>query len=94
MSTSGAWTAYFDGSDVGLTREDIDGLWVDAANGDLYLSVLDAFTVSNGVSGNGGTIFVCAPGTLGATTTCTYRVYWNATTAGISKNIDGLFIQR
>ena len=30
-STSGAWSAHFDGSDVGLTREDIDGLWVDAA---------------------------------------------------------------
>jgi hypothetical protein len=93
-STSGAWSVHFDGSDVGLSREDIDGLWVDAANGDHYLSVLDAFTVDSGVSGNGGTIFVCDPGTLGATTTCTYRIYWNATTAGIPKNIDGFFIQR
>ena len=79
---------------MGLTREDVDGLWVDAASGDLYLSVLDAFTVGNGVSGNGGTIFVCDPGTLGATTTCAYSLYWSAAAAGIPKNIDGLFIQR
>ena len=93
-STAGTWAAHFDGSDVGLTREDVDGLWVDAANGDLYLSVLDAFNVGGGVSGDGGTIFVCDPGTLGATTTCVYRLYWSATAAGLPKGIDGLYIQR
>ena len=50
-STAGAWAVHFDGSDVGLTREDVDGLWVDGSNGDLYLSVLDAFNVGGGVSG-------------------------------------------
>ena len=50
-STAGAWAVHFDGSDVGLTREDVDGLWVDSSNGDLSLSVLDAFNVGGGVSG-------------------------------------------
>ena len=93
-STAGAWAVHFDGSDVGLTREDVDGLWVDSSNGDLYLSVLDAFNVGGGVSGDGGTIFVCDPGTLGTTTTCAYRTYWSAIAAGIAKGIDGLYIQR
>ncbi len=93
-STSGAWAMQFDGSDVALAREDIDGLWVDAGNGDLYLSVLDPFNLGGGIIGNGGTVFVCDPGTLGPTTTCAYRIYWDAVAAGIPKNIDGLYIQR
>ncbi len=93
VSTSGAWTWLFDGSDVGLKDEDIDALWIDPVNGELYLSVENTFSV-NGASGGGGTIFVCDPGTTGATTTCTYRPYWNAAAAGLSLNVDGVFIER
>jgi len=93
-TTSGAWTFFFDGSDVGLTREDVDAAWMDVSNGDLYLSVEDAFSLSGGVSGAGGSVFVCDPGTLGSTTTCAYRNYWNAAAVGLTTNVDGLFIQR
>lgn len=93
-TTSGTWSVFFDGSDVGLTKEDVDAAWMDASNGDLYLSVENSFNVGGGVSGAGGSVFVCDPGTLGATTTCAYRNYWNAADAGLTINIDGLFIER
>jgi hypothetical protein len=93
-TTSGTWAAYFDGSDVNLTKENVDALWVDAANGNLYLSVANAFNLGTGLTGGGGTIFVCDPGTLGATTTCMYSIYWDAAAAGLNKNVDGVYIQR
>src|SRR5690606_7729719 len=35
--SSGDWQLYFDGSRVGLANEDLNGLAIDPANGDLYL---------------------------------------------------------
>jgi hypothetical protein len=51
------------------------------------------FDLGGGVSGGGGTIFICAPGSLGSTTSCVYRLYWDAADVGITANIDGLYIQ-
>src|SRR5690606_15888328 len=93
-STSGAWSLYFQGADVGLLKENVDALWIDPLNGDIYLSLANGFTVGNGVTGNGSTIIVCDPGSLGETTTCTYRSYWDAADAGLNRNINGLYIQR
>ncbi len=93
-STSGTWELYFEGADVGLKNENIDGVWVDPQNGDLYLSVVNNFNVGGGVSGTGGTIFICTPGSLGADTTCAYRNYWSAKDAGVKQLMDGLYIQR
>lgn len=92
-STSGSWAFYFDGSDVGLGKENIDSLWIDPINGDIYLSVVNSFSVS-GASGGGGTIFVCDPGTLGDTTSCSYSRYWDVVENGLNVNITGLYIQR
>ncbi len=93
-STSGSWSLYFEGADVGLASENVDAVWVDPANGDIYLSVVNRFDVGSGVSGSGSVIFICDPGSLGPTTTCTYRPFWDAADAGLNKNISGLFIQR
>ena len=38
--TSGAWSVYFDGSDVNLSSADLDALWVDGS-GNLFLSLGD-----------------------------------------------------
>ena len=76
---------YFDGSDVGLSNtsnEDVNGVWVDAT-GKIYLTTLGNFSVS-GVSGDGSDIFVCTPGTLGSTTTCTLAMYWDGSVNGFS----------
>ena len=92
--TSGTWATYFDGSDVELTdtAEDIDALWLNA-NGDIYLSTNGSFTVT-GASGDGASIFVCTPITLGDATSCTYTLFWDGTANGLSgANIDGLSIE-
>ena len=84
-TTSGTWAMYFDGSDVGLastSNEDVNGVWVDAA-GKIYLTTLGNFSVT-GVSGDGSDIFVCTPGTLGSTTTCTWAMYWDGSINGFS----------
>lgn len=80
---AGSWTLLFDGShNAGLTAEDIAGASV-AANGDIYLSLLDNFNVG-GVSGTAADVIICAPGSLGAlNTTCTYTKFWNATAFGL-----------
>ncbi|MFT3893208.1 MAG: choice-of-anchor Q domain-containing protein [Anaerolineales bacterium] len=94
-STSGSWSTYFDGSDVGLSNtvsEQINGIWIDLSTGKIYLTTSGAFSVT-GVSGNGSDIFICTPGVLGATTTCTYSTYWQGTSAGFgSQDTDGIHI--
>ena len=92
-STAGAWSLLFDGSDVKLAVEDIDALWIDPANGDLYLSVNNGFNLGT-VKGNGGDVFVCDPGALGPTTSCTYRSFWSSYAVGLKVNVDGVFVQR
>ena len=87
-ATSGTWAMYFDGSDVGLSNtsnEDVNGAWVDGA-GRIYLTTLGSFSVS-GVSGDGSDIFVCTPGQLGSTTTCTWAMYWDGSVQGFSGEV-------
>lgn len=93
-NTSGTWSLYFDGSDVGLTSsgEDLFGLWADHANSKLYLSTHDNFSVP-GASGDEDDIFVCTYSSLGATTACTFSVVWDGDSAGFDDDaIDGLSI--
>ncbi|MCA9971721.1 MAG: hypothetical protein KC425_15960 [Anaerolineales bacterium] len=95
-TTSGSWALYFDGSDVGLntsSSEDVNGTWVDGSSGDIYLSTLGAFSVS-GASGDGADIFVCNPGSLGSSTSCTFSPYWDGSANGFAGEIaDGIHIQ-
>ncbi|MEZ4866506.1 MAG: M14 family metallopeptidase [Caldilineaceae bacterium] len=96
-TTSGAWSLYFDGSDVGLAdaiSEDVRGIWVDGTSGKLYLSTAGAFSV-NGAAGGGADIFTCTPVSLGNTTTCTFGpgLYWEGSAHGFgSESLDGMSI--
>ncbi|MEW5988320.1 MAG: glycoside hydrolase family 13 protein [Chloroflexota bacterium] len=89
-TTSGTWALYFDGSDVGLTAttEDIWGTWLDSATSQIYLSVSGAFSVT-GASGDGADVFICAPGSLGSTTTCTFGpgLYWDGSANGYAGEV-------
>jgi len=89
------WALYFDGSDVGLntsSSEDINGVWVDPANNQVYLSTVGSFSVT-GASGDGSDIFICTPGSLGSTTSCTFSAYWDGSSNGFSGEItDGVEI--
>ena len=94
-TTSGTWTMYFDGSDVGLAdtvNEDLGGVWINGSSGQIYLSTLGAFSVT-GAAGDGADIFICTPGTLGSTTTCIYGpgLYWDGSVNGFAGQVvDGL----
>jgi hypothetical protein len=96
-TTTGTWSLYFDGSDVDLSNsssEDIAGVWVDSASGDIYLTTLGSFSVS-GLSGGQADIFICTLSSLGSTTACTYSGYFDGTAAGIgSESTDGIHIQQ
>jgi len=93
--TSGSWSMYFDGSDVGLSdssSEDINGVWIDSATGEIYLSTVGSFAVE-GSSGDGGDVFICVPSALGETTSCTFGpgLYWDGSASGFGEEvIDGL----
>ncbi len=94
--TSGTWSLYFDGSDVGLadtSNEDIDALDVDP-NGNIYLSTLGDFSVP-GVSGSNEDVFVCSPTSVGSNTACNYSsaLYFDGSVWGQDANdIDGFNI--
>jgi hypothetical protein len=79
----GVWTLRFDGShNAGLAAEDVAAAAV-AANGDIYLSVLDGFNVG-GINGNAADVFICTPGSLGAlNTTCAYSLFWDVAAYGL-----------
>lgn len=81
--TSGTWSIFFDGSDVGLatsSSEDVDALDVDA-NGLIYLSTLGDFSVT-GISGFDEDVFICTSTSLGSVTACTYSptLYFDGST--------------
>lgn len=88
-NTTGTWSMYFDGSDVGLgetNSEDLNAGWIDSATGKIYLSTIGTFTTNSGLSGDGSDLEVCTPGTLGTTTTCTWSAYWDGSVYGFGAN--------
>jgi len=94
-TTSGSWAMYFDGSDVGLntsSSEDVNGSWIDTTTNQIYLTTVGAFAV-NGISGDGADIFICTPGSLGATTTCTFGpgLYWDGSANGFAGEVVDAF---
>jgi uncharacterized protein YjiK len=89
-TTTGSWSMYFDGSDVGLDTtnfEDVDAVWIDKNNGDIHLSTKGAFSVS-GLSGDGNDIAKFVPSSLGNNTSGTFSLFWDSGANGIS-TIDG-----
>lgn len=93
QTTSGSWSLYLDGSDVGLTQstEDIGGAWIDSGNGRVYLSVYGSFSVT-GVSGDQRDIFICNPTSLGENTACNFALYWRGADYGFTKQLDDIYI--
>lgn len=86
-ATNGSWTLYFNGIQAGLSAkgENVDGVWIDPANGQIYLSTIGLFTVS-GVSGDGTDVFICTPLSLGNNTSCNYdaHLYFQGSAHGLA----------
>jgi hypothetical protein len=86
--TSGTWSLYFDGSDVGLgdtSAENIDAL--DVVDEKIYLSTEGDFSVG-GLSGADEDVFVCEHISLGDVTACQYSpsLYFDGSTWGLTAN--------
>lgn len=84
-NTSGTFSVYFDGSDVGLSdgsSEDIDGVSLTPA-GTILLSTLGAVSVP-GVSAADEDIIEFSPTQLGATTAGSYVMFLDLSTLGIA----------
>jgi len=93
--TSGSWSLYLDGSQVGLNNsryEDVNGVWIDEETGNVYLTTLGAFQV-DGLSGSKADIFICE-GLEDDGTGCTFSSYMEGSTYGFSGEVvDGLTIR-
>ena len=79
-TTTGTWSVYFDGSDVGLAAksENLDALEI-LPDGRLLLSTKSSFSVkdasNNTITGQDEDILVFNPTTLGANTTGSFEMY-------------------
>ena len=88
QTTAGAWSLYFDGSDISLSRgsEDIDSVAV-GATGDIYLSAIGNFSVS-GLSGRDEDIFAFNPASTGSSTSGNFSspLFLDGSAEGIASN--------
>ncbi len=94
-TTSGTWELFFDGSDLALNAgaEDVDGTWIDPATDQLYLSTRGNFLATgsvNTIGGDSDDIFGCLLLSSGATTDCTFFVFFDGDIVGLRKAIDGI----
>ena len=89
-ATSGSFSLYFDGSDVGLTTsgEDIDALDV-LADGTLIISTVGSATVA-GVSARDEDLLAFSPTLLGDTTAGSWTTFFDGSKTGVkSEDVDG-----
>ncbi len=80
---TGTWTKQFDGSDVGLSSFEIDGLAI-LPGGDLLLSFRQSGTVG-GIATDDSDI-VRFTGTLGPATSGTFSLYFDGSDVGLTSN--------
>jgi hypothetical protein len=88
-TTSGSWSLYFDGSDVGLgelSTEDVNGAWINPSTGAILLTTTGSYAVP-GLSGDGADLIACTPLGLGANTACTWTLYWDGSASGFAGEV-------
>jgi hypothetical protein len=90
---TGAWSMYFDGSDVGLGAVDLDAA-ERLADGRLLLST-DSPVVLGGVSYDDSDIIAFTPSSTGSTTTGTFGLYLSGSMIGLTtsaENVDAIAV--
>ena len=94
-STTGTWSMWFNGSDIGLTTatEGIVGASMPQP-GTLYLSTRGLFA-AGAATGDGMDVISCAAPVTGAATSCiTIERFWDGSTNGLSSaQIDGMQVR-
>ncbi|MEZ4583026.1 MAG: hypothetical protein R3A10_15560 [Caldilineaceae bacterium] len=93
VDTSGRWTVYADGSDIGLgdeRAEDTSALAVSEDGSVLYLGTRSGFAAED-LTGTGADVLACTPGMLGSQTGCALGLFWRGSDAQFTgQTIDGL----
>jgi hypothetical protein len=86
-TTSGSWSLYFDGSDVGLdtTSEKIDSL-SQLPNGQLLISTTGNVSVPGLTTGRDEDVLAFTPTSLGDTTRGTWSMYFDGSDVGLGEN--------
>jgi hypothetical protein len=90
-TTSGAFSIYFDGSDVGLTTDNEDVDSIESASGRFYVSTTGANSAP-GVSGADEDILAFTPASLGANTSGSWAMYFDGSDVGLTatgEDVDG-----
>lgn len=86
--TSGSWSLYLDGSDIGLddtSDEDLKGVSI-KDDGELVLSTLGSFNVTN-LSGDGSDLFSFVPGTIGGNSNGTFSLFSDGEANGFGTQV-------
>ena len=89
-TTSGTFTKYFDGSDVGLatsSAEDLDAVSINESLGIISLSTRGSFAVT-GLSGADEDLFDFTPSTLGSSTSGSFAAFVIGSVIGIPSGDD------
>ncbi|MEI2608801.1 MAG: hypothetical protein V9G20_09240 [Candidatus Promineifilaceae bacterium] len=94
-TTAGTFSWYFDGSDVGLTttNEDIDAVEI-LSDGRILVSTLGNVSVT-GASGDDKDLLAFTPTALGATTSGTWALYFDASDVGLTaanEDVNGVWV--
>lgn len=101
-TTTGQYSVYFDGSDVGLANASIDAFTV-LPGGNILLSFASNFSVPGMTGGPGGSTSVSAsdivrfvPTSLGANTSGTFAFYFDGSDVGLTtldENVDAIGLE-
>jgi len=92
-ATSGTWSFFWDGSDVGLTKgsEDLSALWIAPESGAIYFGAKGNFAATGSattISGAANSIVTCMPLSLGDNTDCTFAPFFDGNSARFRTAID------
>jgi hypothetical protein len=87
----GYWEMYVQGADIELSAgsENLNVLWIDPADGSLYLGTRNRFGVT-GLSGDGKDILIARPSRPGDFVRWDYMLYLNGASLELKSNLDGL----
>ena len=89
---AGEWSLFFDGSDVGLSQNDVDAFHM-RADGSLLLSLVNAATLVDVGPVDDSDLLIFAPTTLGANTAGTFALFFDGSDVGLTtsaEDIDGI----
>ena len=92
-TTAGDFELLYDGSDVDMSSENTNGVWLDTTTGDLYLTTTGDFSVT-GLSGKDEDIFRFVPTSLGSNTAGSYDpdLFFDGSTVGYTRRVTGFAI--